>query len=373
MRDIRFQEVQTAREENPTAPGERRSTPGLPVAVFSRLARYFATGAAILAVSMAAGPRLRAQQAAAGAADLPPAGPLVESLPEVVARVNGHPITKKQLLRQADSMRYQAIQAGAQDPAHQGKEFLLLVADALVGEYLVYLDGQSRGITAGEAEIDQQVEKMATSYADAAAFDRALEARGLDREALREEIRQQMSIDKLFAQEIEAGVQLSEEALRAYYEESSARWQHPPRVRARHILKQIPEGATGEAMRDELVELRRQITEGGAEFGELAVSRSEDANTRDLGGDMGWIRISGGKDSIGRLLAGLEVGDVSEVVRTPMGLHLFQVMERQPAKPMTFEEARQQVAQSLSTLQARQEVQRRVVELKAKAQIEFLM
>ncbi|MEE8526547.1 MAG: peptidylprolyl isomerase, partial [Thermoanaerobaculia bacterium] len=270
-------------------------------------------------------------------------------------------------------MRHQAIQAGARDPAHQGKQFLALVVDALVGEYLVYLDGQSRGIAASEAEIDQHLEKMATSYADEEDFDRALRAKGLDRGALREATRQQLSIDKLFSQEIETGVQLSEEALRAYYEENSARWLHPPRVRARHILKQVPQGETGEALRGELLELRRQITEDGAEFGELAVSWSEDTKTRDLGGDMGWIRIMGRKDSIGRLLAGLEVGEVSDVARTPMGLHVFQVMERQPARPMAFEEARQEISQRLAALQARQEVQRRVVELKAKAKVEILM
>jgi parvulin-like peptidyl-prolyl isomerase len=335
--------------------------------------RRFAAAALILGVSTLAAARLGAQQATGEPAALPPAGPLVESLPEVVARVNGHPITKRQLLQQADAMRRQAIHAGVRDPAYQGKDFLNLVADALIGEYLVYLDGQSRGITASEAEIDQEVAKMAALYTDAAAFDRALAAKGLDRAALRDEIRQQLSIDKLFRQEIETGVQVSEAELRAYYEENSSRLMQPPRVRARHILKLVPAGSTGEAQHDELAELRRQIVEDGAEFGQLAVSSSDDAKTRDLGGDIGWIRITGRKEEIGQLLAGLEVGEVSEVVRTQMGLHVFQVMERQPARPMTFEEARDDIAQSLAALHAREEVQRRVVELKAQANVELLM
>jgi parvulin-like peptidyl-prolyl isomerase len=342
----------------------------MPATLFEKM---LPAAAWILATSILAAPRLGAQEAAAGPAELPPAGPLIESLPDVVAKVDGHPITKLELLRQADTMRLQAIQAGARDPAHQGKEFLDLVVDALVGEYLVYKDGQSRGITASDAEIDRQVQEMAAPYPDAAAFDRALAAKGLDRDKLREEIRQQLSIDKLFQQEIATGAELSDEALRAYYTENTSRLQLPPRVRARHILKVVPAGKTGEEVRAQLVEVRRKIVDEGAEFGQLAVSESDDANTRDLGGDVGWVRITGRKEDLGQLLDGLEVGQVSEVVQTQMGLHVFQVMERQPGRPATFEEARDEIVQTLTARHARQEVQRRIAELKAKADVEILM
>ncbi len=328
--------------------------------------------AAALASSMVSVPQAGAQQDAAPG-ELPPAEPLVDSLPDVVARIGGHPITKLQLLRQADSMRVQALQAGATDPAHQGKQFLDLVLDALVGEYLVYLDCQSRGISASAAEVEEQVEQAAASYADEETFTMALKARGLDQAGLREEIRQQLTIDKLFSQELEAGAQPSEEALRAYYDENSHRMQHPPQLRARHILKQIPEGGDAEASRGELEALRRKIAEEGVEFGELAVTHSQDPNTRDLGGDMGWIPVTGREGSIGQLLQGLEVGAVSDVVQTQMGLHVFQVMERQPARQVAFEEAREQIARSLAAVKVREEVQRRVAELKAKTEIEILM
>jgi len=60
-------------------------------------------------------------------------------------------------------------------------------------------------------------------------------------------------------------------------------------------------------------------------------------------------------------------------VQTQMGLHVFQVMERQPGRPATFEEARDEIVQTLTARHARQEVQRRIAELKAKADVEILM
>ena len=98
-----------------------------------------AAAGAVLAVwilvHLAGPPPAAAQQAA-------PAGAL--DLPEVVARVDGHAITKGELLAHAQMMRVQAVQAGRADPA-TSEGFLRVVLEALIGERLVYADGQSRG------------------------------------------------------------------------------------------------------------------------------------------------------------------------------------------------------------------------------------
>ena len=71
------------------------------------------------------------QVAGPGLAPLPAA----QELPDVVARVDGDPITKRELLAQAQTMRLQAVQAGAEDPGPL-EGFFDLVLDALIAERL---------------------------------------------------------------------------------------------------------------------------------------------------------------------------------------------------------------------------------------------
>ena len=89
---------------------------------FGRLGRSSILSISILGLTALAAP-LAAQESAAQPGQPPPVGPLVDSLPDVVARVNGHAITKNQLLRQADSMRQQAVQVGATDPARNSSSW----------------------------------------------------------------------------------------------------------------------------------------------------------------------------------------------------------------------------------------------------------
>jgi parvulin-like peptidyl-prolyl isomerase len=90
-------------------------------------------------------------------------------------------------------------------------------------------------------------------------------------------------------------------------------------VRARHILCQNP---------DEAREIREALA-GGADFAELARTRSRDAFSAPDGGELGWFAY-GEYEGIDDAAFELEVGQYSEPVYTRRGWHIVQLEERRP-------------------------------------------
>jgi parvulin-like peptidyl-prolyl isomerase len=102
-------------------------------------------------------------------------------------------------------------------------------------------------------------------------------------------------------------------------------------IRARHLMLRIPVQATQE-QKDSVVtrleEIRAQIL-AGARFEALASQFSQDPGSARSGGDLGFFGRGDMVAPFEEAALTLEEGELSEVVETPMGLHLIRVDERQ--------------------------------------------
>ncbi len=310
--------------------------------------------------------------AVAASGQLPPLA--TGDLPEVVARVNGEEITQRELLAQAQTMRMQAIQAGADDPG-QSEQFLKLVLDALVAERLVYADSKSRGVEPTPAEIDQRVAQVIEAYGGEEGFESALAAQGLDRQYVRKQVIQTLSFNKVMDSEIKPTLEVSEEEVQAYYDRFKEQLRVPATYKLRQIRKTLPAGASDEAKAAALAQLEqvRQQAVDGADFAALAAEHAEDEKTREQAGEMPWIVLTGRGGKADQVIAGLEVGQISEVFESDAALHLLRLEDHRPERVKTLEEARGEITNVLAASRARQEIQRRVERLRADANVEILM
>jgi peptidylprolyl isomerase len=93
-------------------------------------------------------------------------------------------------------------------------------------------------------------------------------------------------------------------------------------------------------MRQQALELRKQITDGHGDFAALARQRSDDKTTAQNGGEIGWLREEVLLPPIRQALSTMAPGAVSDPVRTPDGWHLVLLVGVQPAGQATQEEAR---------------------------------
>jgi peptidyl-prolyl cis-trans isomerase SurA len=67
---------------------------------------------------------------------------------------------------------------------------------------------------------------------------------------------------------------------------------------------------------------------GGADFGEVAKSFSEDAGSAPQGGDLGFVRRGQFVTEFEAVAFSLGVGQVSNVIETAFGFHIIQLLER---------------------------------------------
>lgn len=92
---------------------------------------------------------------------------------------------------------------------------------------------------------------------------------------------------------------------------------------ARHIVVDVTELVSEQEARTEILKLREQI-EGGADFAKLAREFSDETQSANLGGDMGWFQIDDYGTTYAETLTRLADGELSQPVRTERGWHLIQ-------------------------------------------------
>lgn len=298
-----------------------------------------------------------------------------KELPEVVARVNDHAIQSKDLLSQAQVMRLQALQAGQPDPART-PNFLALVLDAVIGEHLVYTDQKSKGKLASKEDVDKELAATVERFGSPEAFEEAMSKDGLDRAGVRLQIEKRLTIDKLLEQEIAPTVQVDEATARSYYEQNPDQMKIPELRKVRHILLKVDpaaDDAAKERVKAKIAGLKQQVA-GGADFAALAEEHSEDSDTSERGGELPLVPVTGQDSPFTRAIAALSgPGEVSEPVLSPIGYHIIQLMEVQPARTRTFDEVRDNLTGFLTSQEIKREIDRRVERLRSAAKIEVLL
>ena len=107
-------------------------------------------------------------------------------------------------------------------------------------------------------------------------------------------------------------------------------------VRISHILIKVnSRGANQKKMDAEkkLINIKQQLREGKS-FAALAKEYSEDRNSKDKGGDLGFITayLPTGFYELENVMYNLSPGEVSEPIETKLGFHLVKVTEKRPAR-----------------------------------------
>jgi len=118
-----------------------------------------------------------------------------------------------------------------------------------------------------------------------------------------------------------------------------------PQTRVRHILIRTSETVSENEARRRLSDLRRRILAKEVDFAEMARVHSDDASSA-RGGELDWVYPGDTVPDFERAYQELQVGEISEPVRTPFGVHLIQVLERRSAD-MSSERRRLQARQAL--------------------------
>ena len=296
-----------------------------------------------------------------------PAKPVPDTIPPVVARVNGEDISKADFDRHITRME---MQAGQAVPPERRNEIYRAVLDQIVTYTALIHETRARGITVTPAEAkqvtDAKIAELRQQIPDEAAFNKALKDRNMTLERLRSDIRNELAINRMMEAELAGTPTVSDDEVRDFYEKNPDEFTG---VRASHILIR-PEGFD-EASKKKAKEAAEDVLKqarGGSDFAELAKKHSTDGSAQQ-GGDLGFFTKGAMVPQFSSAAFALEPGQISDVVETQFGFHIIKLAER---RDIPIAEATPKIRDFLTAKRRDERQQAFVTEVKNKSKIEVL-
>jgi peptidyl-prolyl cis-trans isomerase D len=146
-------------------------------------------------------------------------------------------------------------------------------------------------------------------------------------------------------------VKLSDKEMQDYYNQHPDEFKRPEQIHARHILIKVGEQRNDAQAKQEIDKVRQRIA-GGADFAAVAREVSDDTGSKPQGGDLSYFGRGQMVKEFEDAAFNAKVGELAGPVKSPVGYHLIQVLDKRPASTVPFEEAKNQIRARLSFTRA---------------------
>lgn len=247
-------------------------------------------------------------------------------LDRVVAVVNSEVITASELrARQTQAERQLASQGTAKPSPSQLRQQLL---ERIVLERIQLQQAKLRGVAVDDGTVDRALQRIAEqNQITVADLPKAIEKEGFNWRQFRDNIRNEIIMARLREREVDAQVIVSDAEVEAA-QRAAALEPNALEYQLSHILLRAPEAATPEqwmALGKRAEDIMRQIR-AGEDFRKLAVTHSA-AQDAMQGGLIDWRAYEGLPPLFAEQLGGMSKGEVSKVLRSTSGLHVFKLLD----------------------------------------------
>lgn len=257
-------------------------------------------------------------------------------------------------------------------------------ADQVIARILLGGAAREAKIKLNEKAVDAAIEEQRRLAGGAEKLAESLKQVGLTEAELRRITSETVLVRQYIEEVLAASIKVTDEDVKAEFEAHPEWAKHDEQIKLRMILVEPvdaagakPAGTTSphspEATAAALAKAEALLArlKGGADFAEVAKEASDDP-TKSLGGEVGWV-------GRGRLLPDLEkpvfelqAGQLSAVIQSQRGFHIFKAEERRPAGAYALDEIREQIRQSMRNRKATEAIRAKLDSLRSAAKIVYL-
>ncbi|WP_148716930.1 peptidylprolyl isomerase [Chitinolyticbacter meiyuanensis] len=250
----------------------------------------------------------------------------VRTVDRVVAVVNRGVITEGELDARIASVKKNL----------QGKDVKLppeevlrqQVLERIVLEQVQLQYAASVGIRVDDAQLERGIARIAEqNKLSLPEFRAKLQASGLTWKAFREDIRNEITMSRLREREVDNKVQVTDAEVDDYLKLNAGKTDQ--QYQLSQILVAVPENANPDQIqtrRARIVAARQELADGKA-FAGVAAQYS-DAKEATSGGSLGWRSAGSLPPAFLELLQDMKPGQLTDIVRSPMGFHLFRLDDK---------------------------------------------
>lgn len=277
---------------------------------------------------------------------------------DALAKVNGQEITRAEV----DKYYYNQIEQSPQKPTEeQATSLRLSILNELINEQILMQRAEKLKLLATNEEVDSKLNEIRAG-ASQEEFASRLKQRKVTLDDFKRDLKRNLTVDKVLNKEITSKINISDSDITAYYNAHKAEFNliEPQYRLARILVTTSPETSAGvrgdKAQNEQQARAKIQkianLLDSGSDFATLAMQYSEDPQTGQNGGDMGFIAQSGlvQTDPATRdAVAKLKPGQYSDIIpladarsRKVGAFHIVKLIGKEPAGQRELKDPRVQ-------------------------------
>jgi len=258
----------------------------------------------------------------------------------VAATVNNRPITYVELDKQYQS------QFGPENQANGDQIMIqkLEVLRTLIDNEIMLQRAEKLGLMAVDADVEGKFSELKAPYTQEE-FKAQLDQRKISVDDLKTQLRRDLSVQKLFNKEITSLITITDKDIADFYAANKASFNlaEPQIHMAQILVTPTPDNNVrnlkndkardDEQARRKAQNLSQRLTQG-EDFAMLAQNYSEDPNSSQNGGDLGFIPESAldkANPDLRKAIASLRPGEITPVMHTAEGYRILRLITREPA------------------------------------------
>ena len=294
---------------------------------------------------------------------------------KVVAVINDAIIMQSELEVRMVPVRGEAMQiADAKERERRLAKLTSQILDEMVNEELIVQAAEAAKVEVDSAEVQAALDEIKQqNNLDDAGLAQVLTQQGFTMSNYRTDLRRQLLRLRAVNQLVAPKVQITEEDVKARYDQMQRRSQAVSSVKLSHILIKLPEHPTEQQLAEGKEKAAKAVVrvQGGEAFTKVAAEVSEDAGTKETGGELGWFQRGTLNADWETVVFSMTKGEVRGPVSGPNGLEVFYVTEVKASELKPYAEMKEQLSRELRRREMDKATQTWLDELRKKAYIDI--
>lgn len=261
--------------------------------------------------------------------------------PNVAATVNSYSITYAELDKQFQS-QFPSAGDHANDDQTMFQKLELL--RSMMDSQIMVQRAEKENLLATDADVEAKLTELKAPYT-ADEFQKQLASRKMTVDDLKTQLRRDLSVEKLFNKEIKSKINITDKDITDFYNANRASFNLvEPQIHLAQILvtsapnPEVRNLKNDKAQNDEQAQKKIQNLlariRQGEDFAQLAQNYSEDPQSTQNGGDLGFIAESAldrASPELRKTVLAVPPGQVSNILHTSEGYRILKVLAKEPA------------------------------------------
>jgi len=282
--------------------------------------------------------------------------PWGEGLPEhIIAQVNDEQISVEQFDREFKEMILESDKDAKGTDLGNLRRVCL---DQVIERKILVQEARRLGIKVSPEELNQVIVDIKTDY-PGEGFGEKLGLKGMTLEEWKVRLEEKLLAEKVIRSTFRSQEKIDEKQALQYYEDHRSSFQIDRKVRVRQIV--VADG-------EEAIQILKRLKKG-EKFEKVAMEKSLGPE-KIQGGDLGYFS-QGEKPVEFDYVFNMEVGAISEVIKSPYGYHIFRLEEKIEPRQIPFGEAKLGILQALGQKKDEENYQKWFKGLKGTAKVKI--